>query len=251
MPAQILNAAVSPAPRPSLPHKIPLLNYSHPTTVTCLIFDFDGTIAETLAAIVRIVNQLAPQFGYSPVNAETLASLQNLNTRQIIQQSEMASYKVPFLIRRLQKELSQEIDQLELIEGMEATLRSLHAQNHRLGIVTSNSARNVNRFLHHHHLNDLFSFVYTGTRLFGKSRVLRQAVRRQALDKAQVIYIGDETRDVEAAHAVSLKVASVAWGFNSRASLEAYRPDFLLTHPSELLQIAAQGQLAPKAMTET
>ncbi|MEM8545552.1 MAG: HAD hydrolase-like protein, partial [Cyanobacteria bacterium P01_H01_bin.119] len=38
--------------------------------VTCFIFDFDGTIAKTLGAVVRIVNQLAPEFGYSPVNAE-------------------------------------------------------------------------------------------------------------------------------------------------------------------------------------
>lgn len=218
--------------------------------MTCLIFDFDGTIAETLIAIVRIVNQLAPEFGYSPVTAETLASLQNLNTRQIIQQSEMASYKVPFLIRRLQQELSQEIEQLELIDGMEAALRSLHTQNHRLGIVTSNSANNVHRFLRHHDIDDWFSFIYTGTRLLGKSRVLRQAIRRQALDEAQVIYVGDETRDIEAAHAIGLKVAAVTWGFNSRVSLEAHHPDFLLTHPSELLQIVAPAQPAQKTKTE-
>lgn len=208
--------------------------------MTCLIFDFDGTIAETLGAIVRILNQLAPQFGYRPVNAEALASLQNLNTQQIIQQSEMASYKVPFLIRRLQTELNQEIDQLELIEGMETTLRSLHAQNYCLGIVTSNSAKNVHRFLQHHNIDELFRFIYTGTRILGKSRMLRKAIRREALDQTQVVYVGDETRDIEAAHAVGLKVAAVTWGFNSRRSLEAHHPDFLLTHPSDLMQITRQ-----------
>ncbi|MEM8546210.1 MAG: HAD-IA family hydrolase [Cyanobacteria bacterium P01_H01_bin.119] len=207
--------------------------------MTCFIFDFDGTIAKTLGAVVRIVNQLAPEFGYSPVNAETLSALQNLNTRQIIQQSELPRYKVPFLIRRLQRELHQEMERLELIEGMENTLRSLHHENYRLGIVTSNSARNVNRFLQQHQIDSLFDFVHTSTRLFGKSRVLRRVIQQYGLDPAAVIYVGDETRDIEAAQATGVRVAAVNWGFNSTDSLVAHQPDFLLTHPNQLLAVTS------------
>jgi len=51
------------------------------------LFDFDGTIADTLDAIVSITNRLAVEFGYKQTTQEELAQIQNLNSKQIIKQS--------------------------------------------------------------------------------------------------------------------------------------------------------------------
>ncbi|MDJ0707126.1 MAG: HAD-IA family hydrolase [Leptolyngbyaceae cyanobacterium MO_188.B28] len=205
-----------------------------------IIFDFDGTIADTLAAIAEIANRLAPLFGFSPAGPEKIKFFQTLSTQQLLQQSEISVFKLPFLLRRVKTELRREIQQLNLIPGVRDALIALSNEGHTLGIVTSNSADNVHLFLKKHDLADLFSFIHTGTALFGKSKVLKQVLRRNQLNADQVLYIGDETRDIEAAQKIPIRVVAVSWGFNSHQVLMSKKPDFLIDHPNELMQIVTQ-----------
>ena len=205
-----------------------------------IIFDFDGTIADTLAAITDIANRLSPLFGYSPASPDKLRYLRNLSTQQMLKQSEISIFKIPFLLRRVKLELRREIQQLNLIPGIGEVLNALAAEQHTLGIVTSNSAENVNLFLKKHDLAGLFSFIHTGTSLLGKSKVLKQILRRKKLHSNQVLYVGDETRDIEAAQKTSIRVVAVSWGFNSRQVLITKTPDFLIDQPNELMQIVTQ-----------
>ncbi|PSB03825.1 HAD family hydrolase, partial [Merismopedia glauca] len=54
---------------------------------------------------------------------------------------------------------------------------------------------------------------------------------------AKVIYVGDETRDIEAARKSKIKAIAVCWGFNFREILAKYKPDFLIDRPSQLLEV--------------
>jgi len=202
-----------------------------------LIFDFDGTLADTLAVIVEITNRLAQEFGYPPSNAEDLAQVRDLGAWQVIQRSGVSIFKLPLLVRKLQKELSQEIEHTNLFPEMEETLRKLKANGHTLGIVSSNSSENVNRFLKIHHLDRLFDFVVSSTTLFGKHRSLNRLIQQQNFSRADIIYVGDETRDIEAAKKTGIQVIAVTWGFNSVEALAAYQPHYLLDKPSGLLTI--------------
>ena len=207
-----------------------------------IIFDFDGTIADTLAAIADITNRLAPIFGFSPAGPEKIKFFQTLSAQQLLKQSEISVFKLPFLLRRVKSELSREVQRLSLIPGVREALTALSAEGHTLGIVTSNSANNVHLFLKKHDLVSLFSFIHTGATLFGKSKVLKRVLRRNQLKAAQVLYVGDETRDIEAAQKTSIRVVAVSWGFNSRQALISKTPDFLIDHPHELVRLVTQLQ---------
>ena len=50
----------------------------------------------------------------------------------------------------------------------------------------------------------------------------------------EMVYIGDEIRDIKASKKAKVPVASVSWGFNSAESLAEAEPDHLLHHPEEL-----------------
>ena len=80
-----------------------------------------------------------------------------------------------------------------------------------------------------------------GLPLFGKERVLRQIIRKNQLNPAQVIYVGDETRDVEAARKTAIRVIAVGWGFNTSQALARHQPDFLIQRPGELVEVVAGG----------
>ncbi len=202
-----------------------------------IIFDFDGTIADSFAAVLKITNQLATEFGYTPARPEDVPRLKNLSSREIVRQSKVSPFKLPFLLRRLRGELNREMDQLQPIAGMKTALLTLKQQGYSLGIVTSNSRENVVAFLKAQGLDTTFDFVGSGLALFGKGRVIQRILRQHRLDPKDVIYVGDETRDIEAARKIGIKVISVSWGYNSSQALAAESPDFLIHQPEELLQV--------------
>ncbi len=204
--------------------------------VNVIIFDFDGTIADTLDAIVSITNRLAVEFGYKQTTQEELAVIRSLSSREIIKRSGVSIFKLPFLIRKVQAELNDEIQEIRPIPGIKEALIELKGQGNRLGIITSNSKQNVTTFLDVNGLQDLFNFTASG-RIFGKNIIINRLLREEAIDPKAVIYIGDETRDIEAARKSHIKVISVSWGFNSKAVLAEQNPDFLIDRPREIVEI--------------
>jgi len=175
------------------------------TIPKALIFDFDGTIADTQGTFIAIANRLAPQFGYQPLEPEQISHLRNLHSREVIRASGLPFYKLPFFLQRAKRELSRDIHTVQPIPGMDAALHELRARGYRLGIVTSNLPANVETFLRLHQLQDLFEFVRAGIALFGKSRSLRRALRDLDLPPCAAVYCGDETRDVEAARRCAIR----------------------------------------------
>jgi phosphoglycolate phosphatase len=201
------------------------------------MFDFDGTLADSLGAIVAITNRLAPEFGYAPTPPDQLETLKALSPRQVIWQSQISVLKIPALLRRLRRELRSHIDQVPLCAGLRPVIADL-VQHHTLSVLTSNDPANVRVFLAAHGLADCFGDITGGGTLFGKARLIRRVLAQQGWDPATVIYVGDEVRDVEAARAVGIPIAAVTWGFNSRDLLSSANPDWLVDDPRELGAIA-------------
>lgn len=206
------------------------------TATRIIAFDFDGTIADTRDAFVKVTNELAAEFGYSPITQERLAQLGNFNLVKIIRQSEISLWKVPFLIRRLKKEIGNEIPNVKPIAGIEKALVELKEQGYKLGIITSNSEENVTAFLRQHSLQNIFDFIFAGASLNGKHRIIRQLIKREGYLPKAVVFVGDEVRDVKAARKTQEVVAiAVTWGFHSEADLEKGQPNFMVHSPAELV----------------
>ncbi|MFN5872060.1 MAG: HAD-IA family hydrolase [Aphanizomenon sp.] len=206
-------------------------------TQKIIIFDFDGTIADTVDALVTIANRLALEFGYVPINSQELVLLRNLTAREIIKYSGVSLFKIPFMVKKVKGELKHKIPELKPIEGINAALIELHHQGYHLGIITSNSQENVNEFLKCHNLDYLFDFIYSGVTIFGKTTIINNVLRQKHFQPESVIYVGDVTRDIESAKKANIKVIAVSWGFNSPEALSKQNPDFLIHHPHELLAV--------------
>lgn len=201
------------------------------------LFDFDGTLADSLGVIVAITNDLAPVFGYVPTDLAQLEDLKGLNARQLIRRSEISVFKIPALLRRLRRELQSSSATVPIFPGIPELLEGLKAR-HILAIATSNQPTNVQAFLAAHHLEDYFGDIVGGGTLFGKGRLIRRLMERQGWQPNEIIYVGDEVRDVEAARFAGIRVAAVTWGFNRRNLLATAQPDWLIDEPTGLLAIA-------------
>ncbi|MGF1538884.1 MAG: HAD-IA family hydrolase [Pleurocapsa sp.] len=201
-----------------------------------VLFDFDGTIADTYQAIADITNQLSSEFGYKPLGKEELLLLKNLSSREVVRRTEISVFKIPFLVKRVRTELSKEIANLKPIPDIDQVLLKLKEQEYTLGIITSNIKENVDIFLRKNNLDDMFDFVYSSTSIFGKHRVINRVIKQHNLRRSEVIYVGDETRDIRSARKSQISIISVTWGFNSAEILAEYQPDLLVVTPQELLE---------------
>ncbi len=204
-----------------------------------LIFDFDGTIADTLGETRNIFNQLAPDYGIRQVEEHEMAGLRHLSLKQILKELEIPKRRVPSIIARGTGMMRQNIDRLELIDGMKDALAGLRDHTENFGILTSNTTANVDVFLRNHGIRDLFDFVSSTSKLTGKARHLRAIRKTFSLKHSEMVFIGDELRDVKAAQKANIPHAAVSWGFNSRESLAKSKPTYLFDKPEEFSQLKA------------
>jgi phosphoglycolate phosphatase-like HAD superfamily hydrolase len=149
---------------------------------------------------------------------------------------------MPFLLRKVREYLHQEILNLKTIPGIQDALVQLKHEGYCLGILTSNSEENVKLFLKKHGLQYLFTFIYSETSLFSKDKSIRKLMKKNNLSSEEIIYVGDETRDIEASKKIHIKVIAVTWGFNSGEVLAQHNPDFLIQQPSELIEVLGSLQ---------
>jgi phosphoglycolate phosphatase-like HAD superfamily hydrolase len=200
-----------------------------------IIFDFDGTIANTLPVILHIANVLAKEHGFKQINNHELHLLQNKTAKELLKLFGIPLLKLPVLMLRGQTIMKEHMKEIELFPHMKIVLEALQKQGYILGILSTNSKENVEFFLKKNQL-DMFSFIHSELNLFGKSGALDKMLKKYKLHKPDVLYVGDEVRDIEACKKVGVDIVSVTWGFNSREVLEKYQPNKLVGTPEELLQ---------------
>ncbi len=203
-----------------------------------LIFDFDGTLADTLPHLLALSNRLAPEYGYRQVIEEDIEALRGLHAREVIRWLGVPWHQLPRLALRFRAELHHEMPQIAPIRSVLAVVIQL-AQNFSLGILTTNSVTNVRVFLTTQRMEH-FAFVSSSPRLLGKCRALKRVLREQRLVAADTLYIGDEVRDIEAARACDLDTISVGWGANNSYALER-AGSFAVVHDPEALPNAVHA----------
>jgi phosphoglycolate phosphatase len=203
-----------------------------------LIFDFDGTIADTLSAIIRLVNEHADEYHIRPLEDGDVDELRGMSNIDIIKKYKVPLVKVPSLVLRAQKELNQRIGEMTLFPGMKDLILGLKGMGVRLGILTSNSRENVQKFLRSQAL-DVFDFIHAEQNFFGKNWALLHLLRKHGLKKDEVLYVGDEVRDIEACQKVGVPVIAVSWGFHRRKLLADKDPTYLVDEPSDIMAIMA------------
>ncbi|MFG3819521.1 MULTISPECIES: HAD-IA family hydrolase [Limnothrix] len=216
----------------SLPTSAALVDPQH---LRLILFDFDGTLADSFQAVVEILDRLSGRFGYPRLTPERIARLRDCDSRMVLQNSNVPPWQRPWLIYCLKRELQADLHRLQPIQGIEDVLRELRSAGYRLGIVTSNQRSTVDRFLTLMGWRHYFTWIDASLRLFSKDRAISRVRRQAGLQREAVAYVGDETRDVEAARRSGVVSLSVAWGFNSERALRNSQPDMLFQHPQELL----------------
>ena len=204
-----------------------------------IVWDFDGTLADSLAASVEIFNRLAPEMGFRPIADP--AAARAFTTRQFLKQHGISVWRLAKVVRRFQAAAAEHADKLHLFPGLPPVLGELRSRGVRLGILSSNREDNIRRCLRANGVEDAFAFVVGYPKLFGKGKALRRILRAERVSPADVLYVGDEVRDVEASKKAGVAVAAVTWGFHAEELLRDNGADHIVTEPRQLLDLVPVG----------
>ncbi|HZR86022.1 MAG TPA: HAD-IA family hydrolase [Bradyrhizobium sp.] len=199
-----------------------------------VIFDLDGTLADSFPWFRRHVNGVADRFAFRRIADEDVESLRHADSREILMRLEVPSWKLPAIARHMRRLKGQHIKDIPLFDGAEAMLRTLSEAGFRLALVSSDSEANARRQLGA--LAALFSHFDCGASIFGKARKFRRVVKRAGFTPGAVIAIGDEVRDIEAARSAGIACGAVRWGFASAEALRARAPDLMFERMEDIVR---------------
>jgi phosphoglycolate phosphatase len=198
-----------------------------------VIFDFDGTIADSSGESLLAYNRVAPRLRLRPIAESEVSELRRMTVGQLMTALGIPMWKLPRLMIAVRADLIEHFQAVKPIRGMPRALRELRAAGYRLAIVTSNSKANVRSFLARHDL-DLFPTIVAGAGIFSKATRLRRLLRAARLNGTRCVFIGDTAPDVRAAREAGTLAVGVTWGFAGHPPLAAEHPDAVLDHPADL-----------------
>jgi 2-phosphoglycolate phosphatase len=205
-----------------------------------VLFDFDGTLADSYAAITSSVNHVRATHGLPPLDELEVRRHVGRGPEHLLQHTvpsgelaaNLASYRAhhPAVMRRL----------TQLLPGARDTVLALHQAGLKLGVCSNKPSLYTRALLETLGIATLFSVVVGPEdvpRLKPAPDMLLAALTKLGVPPDAALYIGDMVVDIECARAAGIRVWVVPTGSEELARLRESRPDRILRDLTELTAI--------------
>jgi phosphoglycolate phosphatase len=199
-----------------------------------IIFDFDGTISNSLDIAYKVYERLSLKYGFKRFTREEVNEFKALSIQERFKRHHISIFKLPKLARKTRKIISDLMHETDPFPEMPELLKELKDKGYKLVIVSSNSKSNILEFLKVHQMIE-FDYIFGKASFFGKERLMKKALKK--FKGYDPIYVGDELRDIVSSKSVGIKIASVTWGFDDQVLLEGAEPDYLLDNINTLREV--------------
>lgn len=207
-----------------------------------VVFDFDGTLVDSKAVFIAAFNHLADKHRFKRIEPHNIDQLKQLSTLERIRVLKVPFYKIPVLTTEFIHLYKQSLHNVVLVDGMVEVLEQLNNKGYKTAIVSSNAVTSIQSFLQHNNI-PYISDIYSSSRVFGKDKVLQKFLKKNKLRSTDVIYVGDEQRDIVACKRTGLRIVWVAWGFETEEVVNGSAPDFTARTPADIVQLISDNLL--------
>jgi phosphoglycolate phosphatase len=205
------------------------------------IFDFDGTLADSLPWFRSVFNRVAIRYGFRTLDDAEFEALRGVGNREIIRRIGVPMWKIPLIASHMKRLMAEDIDGIALFDGAAEMLRELKTSGVRLAVVSSNSEANIRRVMGPENAG-LIDHYGCGASIFGKGAKFRKALRHSGVRAHEAICIGDEVRDGEAARSLGIPFGAVAWGYATPELLASHAPDAMFTSVGDIVRAVGQAE---------
>jgi phosphoglycolate phosphatase-like HAD superfamily hydrolase len=202
--------------------------------MAAIIFDFDGTLADTFETVLHILGELMGHEG--PIDQAEVGRLRGMSMMKAAEELRIKPWRMPFMVMRGRRKMSKRIDAIQVVPGMPEVIKKLQNEGHQLFILSTNSVKNIEKFLVRHELIYAFARVYGNVGLLNKARIIKKVVKQNQLDPNETWYVGDEVRDIIGAKHADIRIMAVTWGYNTPAILKKHEPTTLVDTPADIIR---------------
>ncbi|HYR34046.1 MAG TPA: HAD-IIIA family hydrolase [Burkholderiales bacterium] len=212
-------------------------------TSRAVLFDFDGTFADTAPDLAAAVNAMRTKRGLEPLPPATVRPYASMGARGLLrigfgmtpEHSQYIAMRDEFLDRYARALC---VD-TRLFPGMPEVIDELGARGIAWGIVTNKATRFTERLVRD--LGVAPACVVCGDstpHLKPHPAPLLLAAKRLELAPRECVYVGDDLRDIQAAHAAGMRSVAVEYGYHGadNPGPATWNADAIISHPSELLE---------------
>ena len=200
------------------------------------LFDYDGTIADTLAVFERAMDLAFAGMDLAPLaDREAFLRLFDENMAVGLRRLGLGQDQVRELFDRLAPSLAAAQDEVLLFPGMAGLLRTL-AQHARVAVVTSNVGAVVRSRLEREGLLDCIEDVIGSDVEHSKIRKIRSFQARLS-PGTPVHYVGDTLGDMLEGREADAVTVAVSWGWHPPERMRPARPDIVVGAPQDILSL--------------
>lgn len=212
------------------------------TRPAAVFFDLDGTLVDTADDLAAPVNHMREARGLKPLPLEEYRPFASAGSRGLLHIGLGATTDdpdYPALRTEFLNRYEQEIAvHSRLFDGMPELLAWLEANGIRWGVISNKLEYLVRRLVQQLGLGHRVALAYggdTAPRAKPWPDPLKMALQETGLTARQCVYIGDDLRDIQAAHAVDMSAVAAAYGYGNPNEIPQWRADHIVTSPQEFL----------------
>jgi phosphoglycolate phosphatase len=198
-----------------------------------VIFDFDGTLADSFEWFLGVVDELAAKHKFRMFDRAELDDLRGSSATKVLAHLDVPRWRLPAIGRHLHQLAARDAEKISLFDGVDRMLTALVECGVTVAVVSSSAENNIRRILGPENVARISHFE-CGASLFGKRTKLRKVLRRCGVNARQTLCVGDEVRDIEAAKAEGIPFGAVGWGFTHLHALREHDPDEIFATVGEI-----------------
>lgn len=212
-----------------------------PLPYRLVIFDFDGTLADSVVWFSQVINGVARRYHFRQLTLDELDIIRGETPMAMLRRFGVARWKLPFIARHMRGLMTRDIEQIGLFPGVDRLIEALSGAGVAVAVVSSNAEANVRAVLGPR-LSARVDRFACGSSLFGKAAKISRLVEQFGVPPAAVLAVGDEIRDIDAAEAAGVASGAVTWGYAHAPALRARGPTLLFERLDEITGIVASLQ---------
>ncbi len=209
-----------------------------------VIFDFDGTVADTGEGILKSLQYSFTAMGDPEPDLRDLTKFigppvyYSYTTFYGISED-----KVDLYVKKYRERYSEKgIYESKVYDGLKDLLYNLKQNGIKVGIASSKPERLIYAVADYLEITSLFDVIVgvksDNSKHSTKAGLITQAIRDMgATDKDKVLMVGDRMFDIDGAHEAGIKCCGALWGFGSEAEFKEHNAEYIVKHPSEILKI--------------
>ena len=211
-----------------------------------ILFDLDGTLADTAPDLAAAVNQLLVARGMREANYDDLRAVASAGARGLIGVAfGLAPGNEGFDALReefLNNYAAAIAHKTTLFDGVAELLDTLEDMGLQWGIVTNKPARFTDPLAPQIGLRKAACVISGDTTAYSKPHPepLFEAARRLKLQPQECWYVGDDIRDIQAGHAAGMLTIAAAWGYCGDSKPVTWGADVIANTPLEILHLINQ-----------